>query len=89
MEKLQELIKRTKCSLSISINDHRNYYETIDEFITGEDREEINDEVFSKMVELNTCIRLQIYPNTPVGFYVIHHYDLEAAIDIALNEIKE
>ena len=89
MEKLQELIKKTKCSVSIDINNHRDYYETIEQHIfTTEDREDISNDVWAKMIELDTCVRLQVYPDNPVGFYVINHYDVEMAIDIALNNIK-
>jgi len=86
MKKLQDLIKNTKCSISIDINNHRNYYETIEQHIEPEDREEISNDVWAKMIELDTCVRLQVYPYTPIGSYVIHHYDVEMAIDIALSD---
>lgn len=86
MDKLKELIKKTKCSVSIDINNHRDYYETIEQHIEPEDRKDISDDIWSKMIQLDTCVRLQVYPNTPIGFYVIHHYDVEMAIDTALSE---
>ena len=86
MKKLQDLIKKAKCSVSITINSHRDFYETIEEHIESDDREDISKDVWDKMIELDTCVRLQFYPDTPIGFYVIHHYDVEMAIDIALSE---
>lgn len=86
MNKLQDLIKKTKCSVSIDINSHRDYYETIEQHIEPENRKGISNDVWTKMIELDTCVRLQVYPDTPIGFYVIHHYDVEMAIDIALGE---
>ena len=86
MKKLQDLINKTKCSVSIDINNHRDYYETIEQHIEPDDRENISDDVWVKMIELDTCVRLQFYPDTPIGFYVIYHYDVEMAIDIALSE---
>lgn len=86
MEKLQDLIKKTKCSVYIDINSHRDYYETIEQHIKPDDREGISNDVWAKMIELDTCVILQVYPNTPIGFYVIYHYDVEMAIDIALSE---
>ncbi len=89
MEKLRELIKKVKCSVYIDINSHKDYYETIEKHIKPDDREDISNEVWDKMIELDTCVRLQVYPETPVGFYVIYHYDVEMAIDIALNQLKK
>ncbi len=86
MKKLQDLIKNTKCSISINVNHHRDFYETIEQYIKPNDREDISDDVWAKMIELDTCVRLQVYPNTPIGFYVVYHYDVEMAIDIALSE---
>jgi hypothetical protein len=86
MNKLQDLIKKTKCSVSIDINNHRDCYETIEQHLELDDREDISNDVWAKMIELDTCVRFQVYPDTPIGFYVIHHYDVEMAIDIALSE---
>ena len=49
--------------------------------------EDISKEVYEKMIELNTIIELQFYPDTPIGSYKIYHYDLEMAIDEALTII--
>jgi len=84
MNKLNELIKKTKCSVTIEINSHKETYSTISDYIERE-FSELSDEVFNKMVELDSCICLSVYPDTPIGFYVIYHYDLEMAIDIALD----
>tara|TARA_R110000782_G_scaffold265813_1_gene359806 strand:- start:58 stop:321 length:264 start_codon:yes stop_codon:yes gene_type:complete len=87
MNKLQELINKTKCSVSIDVNKHRDFYETIEEYIEPDDIADISADVWAKMIELDTCVRLQFYPDTPIGFYTIHHYDVEIAINIALNEV--
>tara|TARA_R110000851_G_scaffold80063_1_gene176345 strand:- start:556 stop:819 length:264 start_codon:yes stop_codon:yes gene_type:complete len=86
MKKLQELIKNTKCSVTITVNNHRDYYETIEQYIDTKKRKYISNDIWQKMIESDTCIELQVYPDTPIGFYVIYHYDIENAIDIALNE---
>ena len=54
----------------------------------NKDKDDIESDVLNKMIETNTMIELQFYPDTPIGFYKIYHYDLEQAIDIALNSIK-
>ena len=86
MNKLKELIKKTKCSVTITVNNHRDYYETIEKYINLEKRKEISSDIWEKMIESDTCIELQVYPETPIGFYVIYHYDIEKVIDMALND---
>jgi hypothetical protein len=48
----------------------------------------LSEEIANKMIEHNTIIDLQFYPNTPIGFYSIYHYDLEMALDEALEILK-
>jgi len=94
MEKLKKLTDICKCGVHISINEHRNYYDTVESyfksnFINEEDFKDIEANVYEKMKELDTIVQLQYYPNTPVGFYIIYHYDLEKAIDKALLNLNE
>ena len=50
--------------------------------------EDIESDVYEKMKELNTIVELQYYPDTPVGFYKVYHYDIEKAIDEALSSLN-
>lgn len=84
MSRLKELIKEAKCSVSITANNHRDYYETIEQYIKPEERKEISNDIWLKMIELDTCIELQVYPNTPIGSFTIYHYDVDKAIEKAL-----
>jgi hypothetical protein len=56
--------------------------------INEEDLEDIDKDVYEKMKELNTIIELQYYPDTPIGFYKVYHYDLQMAIDEALSSLN-
>ena len=89
MNKLKELLGKCKCGVFLSINEHRDYYQTADEALKEkEDFEcppEIEPEVRKAMAETNTIIHLQFYPDTPIGSYSIYHYDLDAALDEALE----
>jgi hypothetical protein len=85
MEKLKELVSKCKASVEITINDHKDVYESVHDFIPNEEREGISDDTFAKMVELDTIVRVQFYPSTPIGFYVIYHYDIDMAMDLALG----
>jgi len=88
MDKLKELLSRCKAAVSITVNDHRNVYESVETYL--HDREgwecppEIEPDVRAKMIETDTVIEVQFYPDTPVGFYSVYHYDLDAALDEAL-----
>lgn len=35
------------------------------------------------MIETNTIVELQFYPDTPIGFYRVYYCDLDAALDEA------
>jgi hypothetical protein len=88
MDKLKELLARCKCGVFLTVNEHRDYYETaterLDELASMECPPEYTDDVRQKMIETDTIIELQFYPNTPIGSYRVVHHDLDAALDEAL-----
>ena len=86
-DKLKKLISRCKCGVFVSINEHRNYYESVKEYMSDfEDRHDVDPDVMKIMMETNTIIDLHYYPNTPVGFTKIYHYDIDMALDEALED---
>ncbi len=92
MEKLKELISNCKFEVSLTVNCHRDIGDTVKAYFTLPWLEEalldIEPEVFNKMVELNTVVELQFYPDSSVGFYKVYHYDVEMAVDEALTLFK-
>lgn len=85
-DKLQLLMSICKCSVTVSINRHRDFYESVELYLSERDNiEDIPREVFEKMISLNTVIEIHFYPDTPVGFYEVFHYDLDKALDEALK----
>lgn len=92
MERLKTLILKCKASVTISINNHRDYYDTVEDKFKSEPdaefRDEIDNDVFDEMVRTDTVIEVQFYPNSPVGFYRVYHYDIEKAIEEALRLIQ-
>jgi hypothetical protein len=58
-----------KCGLYLEHNVHKDVYETIEE--NYDPRDFVSDEEWTKAVELDSVWRLQWYPDTPVGFYVV------------------
>jgi hypothetical protein len=89
--KLLKLLSRCKCGVFLTVNEHRDYYQTARECldkIREYDEATIDElpvETFDKMVETNTIVCLQFYPDTPIGSYTIYHHDVEAALDQALS----
>lgn len=88
MEKFKELVSLCKASVEISVNDHRDYHETVEQHLNELEIEDIDKEIFDEMVKRDTLVKVQAYPRTPIGFFVIYHYDIESAIDIALDIAK-
>lgn len=83
---LKKILKRCKCGVHLSINAHRDFRQTVEEYFEDlgyliEDPIEVTPEIKKKMIELNTIIELQVYPNTPVSFFTVYHYDLDLAIE--------
>ena len=87
MEKLQRLISLCKCGVYLTVNEHRDNHQTVEQLIAEweEDREVVDLEVRKKMIETNTTITLQFSPETSIGFFRINHYDLEAVLNTALR----
>ena len=90
-EKLKKLMSLCKCGVHVDINPHRDFYESVEQYaecaLAGGD-DEINPEVFKKMIETDTFVQVQCYPNTPIGFYQTFHYDIDAALDEAIANLE-
>jgi hypothetical protein len=91
MNKLYNLISQCKCGVYISVNPHRDQYQSVIDWFNdnvfycdGDAKTEITEDVMHGMIVENTIIKIQFYPDTPIGFYRVFHYDLEIAIDAAL-----
>ena len=89
LDKLEKLLSLCKCGVFLTVNQHRDYYETAQDWFKEHDRDqcppEVSPDVRRVMIETDTVIEIHFYPNTPVGFYVIHHHDLSNALDEALQ----
>lgn len=87
--KLIQLMEKCKCGIHIGINVHRDFYQTARESLKEKEcyecPPEIADDVRQKMIDTDTIIELQFYPDTPIGSYCVYHYDLDAALTEALG----
>lgn len=91
MEKLNELFNLCSASVTIIHDEHKDYYQSVEVFLS--DLESLmpislDADVRKVMVEKNHMITLHAYPDTPIGFYTIYHWDLLAAVDEMLAIVK-
>ena len=89
MDALNILLARCKCGVYLTVNEHRDYCNTVaqrlEELDSGECPLQINDEVRAGILSSGNIVELQFYPNTPVGFHLIVHHDLGEALRLALD----
>ena len=76
-------LPKHKCGLHISHNEHRDVYETVEEFYEMDDF--ISKAEWEKAVAEDSVWVLHWYPETPVGFHRIAASTLEA-IEAKLKE---
>lgn len=88
-EQFKELASICRAGVSISVNPHKSVFESVDEYMSEEVREYVQDGAFDQMVLLDTIVEIQAYPLSSVGFILVHHHDIDAAISIALEASKE
>jgi hypothetical protein len=93
MDKLKLLMSKCKCGVYLTINQHKDDYRSVAQFLDDVDSLDHGDEIGSAIREMmaatDTTIELQFYPDTPIGFYIIYHYDLDLALDEALACIEK
>lgn len=87
MNGFKKLLGRCKCGVFLTINEHRDYYQSVadrlDEF-RERDWSDFTDEEAAEMLAADTIVELQFYPDTPGGFYCVVSHDLDVAIKKAL-----
>ncbi len=68
-------------------------YETCEEAINEMSKREcppdVEEDVKQEMIRRDAIVCVQFYPDTPVGFYQIYHYDIDEAIVIAIKTIND
>jgi len=76
---LNLLMGSCKGSISLFINEHRDIYTTVEKYMDQAEKD-IDESILQKMIELDTIIHICAYPDSPVSFYEVYHYDLNIAI---------
>ena len=102
MDKLSALIRRSKSSVSIHVNDHKHIYMSVVGHLLGEaslpnDDQyipvlikclEISEDTLRLIISNNTIINVQFYPRTSISSYGVYHYDLDKCLDACLDIIN-
>ena len=84
MSQLAEIVALCKCEVSVTVNEHRNYYETVEQWLAKMDSLDCTDDVSAEtraeMIARGVVVQVRAYNNTPVGCYVVYHWDLDEAL---------
>ena len=93
MEKFNKLLARCKCGVHIEINTHRDVYksvkETLEDFESLDCPLQIDEDVRAEMIKRDTIVNIHFYPDTPIGFYDVYHYDFDMAVEQSLGCLVE
>lgn len=74
-------------NLTIDINAHKNEYESVREYFENRDTDDIPEDVFNIMVEKDCVVEVVAYDRSTVSFVFVAHYDIDSAMDMAINKI--
>lgn len=88
MNELQELLSLCKNSVSIEVNRHRDYHESVESYLTSRgvlDR----DSIVAEMIRRDTVVEVQAYPRTAISFHLVFHWDAIEAIRQTINAIRK
>jgi len=89
---LKRLVELCRAEVSVEVNSHKAIYETAAEYLADwKDRHGTDDfspEVEAEMIARDCIVRVQAYPDTPVGFYLIWDSDVDRAINRAIAAIE-
>lgn len=77
-----------EASLHLTHNEHKSYYQTVQQRIDDGDHGMTDDcwvspEQRQKAIDTNECWTLQWYPDTPVGFCILSAADIDVLLAAA------
>lgn len=86
-----EWLRADTLEVHVSINPQRAYYETVQQYAHRGDRgDRLFDDkaVEAEAIRRNELVEVQVYPDTPIGFHTVAHYDTGEAIRLMYETIK-
>ena len=75
-------------SWSIEYNEHKNYYESVEQYY-GERQFEFDFIDYDTCKKTNTVYCLRWYPKTPIGFYAIYGSDINEVLKSGLEVLND
>lgn len=81
---MEEIIKRCKCGVFLSVNEYRDYYDTITDAVKEHKERNLGDissDLEARIIAADTLYELQFYPDTPVGFHVVYGTSLDEVVE--------
>jgi len=93
-EKLNELMRRCKGGVYLKLNEHRDFYDSAKQHLENLEAVrcaplDIPADVRNLMEDTDTIVSVQLYQRTPICFDEVYHYDIDAALDKALEMTKD
>ncbi len=88
MERLKELMALCAASVTVSVNDHKDCYESVRKHLEGWEQERFTEEQITAMEAADTVISVQAYPNTPIGFVKEWGHDLDEVLEAVLVQVR-
>lgn len=90
MSDLNLLLSLCKNSVSVEVNRHRDFYQSVEEYINEmhDKGEDIAKDVLEEMIRRDTIVEVQAYPDNAIGFFVVEHYDVNTAIKRMIRAIE-
>ncbi len=89
MERLKELMTLCAASVTVSVNEHKDYYESVRTHLAGCTYDRFTEEQIATMEAADTVISVQAYPHTPVGFVKEWGTDLDEVLEAVLIQVRK
>ncbi len=83
---LSELIERCKGPVYIAVNEHRNHYNSIEQYFDTCGYY-LDPEVLPEMVQRDSVVVIQFYSSTTCK--TVTHWDFDTAVSLAIETLRE
>lgn len=76
-----DIVNLCKCEVSIDIDSFTCNYQTIEQGLQDCREYKVDEEIIREMRDYGHIVRVQAYPNTPIGFEVTYGGSLPLALE--------
>ena len=85
---LEKLLSKIHGSVFLTIDGHKVFLETVEKYLKEKDpnyTDEIDDDLFKRMREMDKIYELHFYPVSPSSFCIVWGTSLEEVVEKALT----